>query len=201
MISISGIDGLKPTLDLIKYSKNLAIVNKESLICGWNLINKDLKKYKTTVALNYAHSYIELESFKFMTTPSSELSLKYQPTRKLTLQNVGKYEYKKYFNSIDGVKTQDSESKNEVNAYHLFIISIKPNKWKINREELIVLLNEHGIGTSVHYIPVHMHSYYVNKYGYSENDFPNATHFSKNVISSVPHIQCLRLVVFRCTLV
>ena len=92
-------------------------------------------------------------------------------------------QYRNYFNSIDGVKTQDSESKNEVNAYHLFIISIKPNKWKINREELIVLLNEHGIGTSVHYIPVHMHSYYVNKYGYSENDFPNATHFSKNVIS------------------
>ena len=47
MISISGIDGLKPTLELIKYTKNLAIVNKESLICGWNLINKDLKKYKT----------------------------------------------------------------------------------------------------------------------------------------------------------
>jgi len=47
MISISGIDGLRPTLDLIKYSKNLAIVNKESLICGWSLINKNLKKYKT----------------------------------------------------------------------------------------------------------------------------------------------------------
>ncbi len=47
MISISGLEGLKPTLQLIKYSKNLAIVNKESLICGWNLIQKSLKKYKT----------------------------------------------------------------------------------------------------------------------------------------------------------
>ena len=47
MISISGLDGLKPTLNLIKYSKNLAVVNKESLICGWNLIKKKLDKYKT----------------------------------------------------------------------------------------------------------------------------------------------------------
>ena len=47
MVAISGIDGLKPSLLLSKYSKNLAIVNKESLICGWNLIQKNLKKYKT----------------------------------------------------------------------------------------------------------------------------------------------------------
>ena len=47
MIAISGLDGLKPTLKLTKYSKNLAIVNKESLICGWCLIKKNLKKYKT----------------------------------------------------------------------------------------------------------------------------------------------------------
>ena len=47
MVSLSGLDGLKPTLQLTRYSKNLAVVNKESLICGWNLINKNLKKYKT----------------------------------------------------------------------------------------------------------------------------------------------------------
>ena len=47
MISISGIDGLKPTLQLIKYSKNIAIANKESIICGWNLIKKKLNYYDT----------------------------------------------------------------------------------------------------------------------------------------------------------
>ena len=47
MISVSGLDGLEPTLILTKYSKNLAIVNKESLICGWNLIKKKLIKFKT----------------------------------------------------------------------------------------------------------------------------------------------------------
>ena len=47
MISITGIDGLNPSLQLIRYSKNIAIVNKEAIICGWNLIKKELKKNTT----------------------------------------------------------------------------------------------------------------------------------------------------------
>ncbi len=48
MSSISGIEGLKPTIEMIKYTKNIAIANKEAIICGWNLINKELKKNNTT---------------------------------------------------------------------------------------------------------------------------------------------------------
>ena len=47
MSAISGLEGLKPTLDLIKFSKTIAIANKESIICAWNLIQQRLKKYKT----------------------------------------------------------------------------------------------------------------------------------------------------------
>ncbi len=47
MSAISGIEGLDPTLNIIKYTKKIAIANKESLICGWNLIEKELKKNKT----------------------------------------------------------------------------------------------------------------------------------------------------------
>ena len=47
MCAISGFQGLKPTLDIIKFTKTIAIANKESIICGWNLIKKDLKKHKT----------------------------------------------------------------------------------------------------------------------------------------------------------
>jgi 1-deoxy-D-xylulose-5-phosphate reductoisomerase len=47
MCAISGFQGLKPTLDIIKFTKTIAIANKESIICGWNLIKNDLKKYKT----------------------------------------------------------------------------------------------------------------------------------------------------------
>jgi 1-deoxy-D-xylulose-5-phosphate reductoisomerase len=47
MCAISGFQGLKPTIDIIKFTKTIAIANKESIICGWNLIKKDLNKYKT----------------------------------------------------------------------------------------------------------------------------------------------------------
>ena len=47
MSSITGISGLEPTLKIIKHTKNIAIANKESIICGWPLISKELKKCKT----------------------------------------------------------------------------------------------------------------------------------------------------------
>ena len=47
MSAISGIEGLTPTYKIIRYTKKIAIANKETIICGWDLINKELKKYKT----------------------------------------------------------------------------------------------------------------------------------------------------------
>ena len=47
MSAITGFHGLKPTLDIIEFSNVIAIANKESIICGWNLIKKKLIKYKT----------------------------------------------------------------------------------------------------------------------------------------------------------
>ncbi len=45
--AISGLDGLEPTLKIIKHTKKIAIANKESIICGWSLIKNELTKYKT----------------------------------------------------------------------------------------------------------------------------------------------------------
>ena len=47
MNAISGLDGLNPTLKIIKFTKNIAIANKEAIICGWSLIKNELKKNKT----------------------------------------------------------------------------------------------------------------------------------------------------------
>ena len=48
MSSISGIYGLEPTIKIIKYTKKIAIANKEAIICGWHLIKRDIKKFKTS---------------------------------------------------------------------------------------------------------------------------------------------------------
>ena len=47
MSSITGLSGLGPTLKSIRFTKKILIANKEAIICGWNLIDKELKKYNT----------------------------------------------------------------------------------------------------------------------------------------------------------
>ena len=47
MSSISGLAGLTPTINIIQFCKTLAIANKESIICAWDLIKKRLNKFKT----------------------------------------------------------------------------------------------------------------------------------------------------------
>ena len=49
MSAIVGVAGLQPTLDAIKISKTVAIANKESIICGWDLLSKLIKRYKTKI--------------------------------------------------------------------------------------------------------------------------------------------------------
>ena len=48
MSAISGIYGLEPTVKIIKYTKKIAIANKEAIICGWHLIKNNLIKFKTS---------------------------------------------------------------------------------------------------------------------------------------------------------
>ena len=49
MAAIVGIAGLNPTLEAIKISRTVAIANKESIISGWDVLSKYVKKYKTKI--------------------------------------------------------------------------------------------------------------------------------------------------------
>jgi len=49
MSAVVGLAGLQPTIDALKFSKTVAIANKETIICGWDILSKLIKKYKTNV--------------------------------------------------------------------------------------------------------------------------------------------------------
>ena len=68
-------------------------------------------------------------------------------------------------------------------SWHLYVIQIKPDQLKINRKEFIDKLKEYNIGTSVHFIPLHRHPYYKNKFGYSPKEFPNSEYIYNNSMS------------------
>ena len=50
MSAIVGLAGLQPTIDAIKISKVVALANKETIICGWKILSRLIKKYKTEIA-------------------------------------------------------------------------------------------------------------------------------------------------------
>lgn len=59
-------------------------------------------------------------------------------------------------------------------AWHLYVIRLNHERLRIGRDQFIEELKERRIGTSVHFIPVHLHPYYRDRYGYKPEDFPVA---------------------------
>jgi dTDP-4-amino-4,6-dideoxygalactose transaminase len=68
-------------------------------------------------------------------------------------------------------------------AWHLYIVRLALDRLKVDRGRVIDGLKELGIGTSVHFIPLHVHPYYRRRWGYSAGDFPVATSEFERVIS------------------
>ena len=68
-------------------------------------------------------------------------------------------------------------------AWHLYVIQLDLQRLRIGRDEMIDLLKEEGIGTSVHFIPLHLHPYYSHNYTYAYENFPVANQVFKRIIS------------------
>ena len=68
-------------------------------------------------------------------------------------------------------------------AWHLYLLRLNAGASALERDDFIKALNARGIGTSVHFIPLHLHSYYVKQYGYTPEDFPIATRQFQRTIS------------------
>lgn len=68
-------------------------------------------------------------------------------------------------------------------AWHLYILKLNLDKLAIDRAQFIEELKAENIGTSVHFIPVHMHPYYRDTYGYQHGDFPVAEATFERIIS------------------
>jgi len=62
----------------------------------------------------------------------------------------------------------------DIHSWHLYVIRLCLDRFDINRDQFINLMAERGIGTSVHFIPLHLHPYWRNKYGFRPDDFPVA---------------------------
>ena len=65
-----------------------------------------------------------------------------------------------------------TQQPDRIHSWHLYATRLKLDRLSINRAEVIDALKRAGITTSVHWLPLHMHPYYREKYGYKPEDFP-----------------------------
>lgn len=70
-----------------------------------------------------------------------------------------------------------------IHSWHLFPIRLNLEMLTIDRNEFMEQLKASGVGCSVHWRPLHLHPLYREKYGWREDDFPEATHYWNRVIS------------------
>ena len=90
--------------------------------------------------------------------------------------------YNKAFRDLKEIVTP--YQKHDVkSAFHLYIIQLNLEKFKVGRKEIFEALRAENIGVHVHYIPVHLHPYYQNNFGYKKGDFPIAEGFYERALT------------------
>ena len=68
-------------------------------------------------------------------------------------------------------------------AWHLYVTRIRPERLRIDRDALIEALKAAGIGIAVHFIPLHLHSFYRDAFGYRPEHFPVASAAAESILS------------------
>lgn len=81
--------------------------------------------------------------------------------------------YNAAFGNVDALEIP-TEKPDVEHAWHLYVLRLRLETLRIDRNRFIEELKARNIGTSVHFIPIHLHPYYRDKYGYRPDDFPVA---------------------------
>ncbi len=128
---------------------------------------------------------VEVPGFKYNLTDIAA-ALGIEQMKKLGEMQTIRDEYAALYNSafdkIDGITYLKDSGYGKI-SNHLYVIQIDENKFDIDRDEFIEVLREYNIGTSVHFIPICLHPYYIENFGYKKGDFPQTEKMFDGIIS------------------
>ncbi|HEC23315.1 MAG TPA: DegT/DnrJ/EryC1/StrS aminotransferase family protein [Chloroflexi bacterium] len=94
--------------------------------------------------------------------------------------------YNEAFSQSDALQIPVSRP-NVEHAWHLYVLRLNLDQLTINRARFIEELKARNIGASVHFIPIHLHPFYRDKYGWQPEDFPRAYEEYQRLISLPLH--------------
>jgi dTDP-4-amino-4,6-dideoxygalactose transaminase len=93
--------------------------------------------------------------------------------------------YNSAFRSIEELEIPTARPEVE-SAMHIYLLRLNLKMLRIDRAQFIRELHARNIGASVHFIPIHRHRYYREKYGYGPESFPIAEREFQRILSPQP---------------
>jgi len=90
---------------------------------------------------------------------------------------------RRYTDAFEGYSFLRLPGYTDEHAWHLYVLQLRLDRLNIDRDCFIEQLQEMGIGASVHYIPLHIMSYYRERYGYQPQDFPVSMDVFESAVS------------------
>lgn len=147
-------------------------------------ISKDVFDRFTSTKPSW-HYEVVAPGFKYnMTDIAASLGI-HQLKKAWLLQQRRKeiaYKYNEAFSQLP-VKTPFIVSEDDVHSWHLYVLQLNLDAISISRDRFIEILAEKGVGTSVHYIPLHYHPYWQETYNLREADFPKSSQAFNRIVS------------------
>lgn len=157
-------------------------------LISWRLhgLSNDAYKRYSTKYFNVHHYECIYPGFKYnLTDIASSLGIhqlaRVNDNAKLRKKYWDMYE--EALSSVSELTVPASEEENTTHARHLYAPLLKLEKLNITRNEFINHLIDENIGSGIHFVPVHLHPYYQQTYGFKIGDFPNAEFIGERTIS------------------
>lgn len=136
------------------------------------------------------HYQIDSQGYKYnMTDIQAAMGLCQLMKLNKQIEVRGKYIqiYQEGLGKIPEIVTPPGETHHR-HSWHLYIIQLRTDQLKISRDDFVEAMRDANIECSVHYIPLHLFSYYQKRYGYREGDFPCAEAAFEQVVSLPLHM-------------
>ncbi len=90
--------------------------------------------------------------------------------------------YNDAFKSVGEIITPN-EKENVRSVYHIYVIQLRTELMEVGRKDVFEALKAENIGVNVHYVPVHLHPFYQNRFGYRNGDYPKAEEYYERAIT------------------
>lgn len=119
-----------------------------------------------------------------MTDIAASLGI-HQLAKAVAFQQRREWIAKQYIEAFVGLplRTPHISHADNQHSWHLFVIQLELESLSVDRDRFVELMSKEGVGTSVHFIPLHLHPYWRTNYGFQPEDFPVALDVYQRAVS------------------